>query len=266
MQKKKKQPLFSFFSMTVIHTETHLMQDPIYNYQDNSAIFTVALSNFSIPCHIHRLENLNYLLDKDVRSGDPVYLQGVFVTGTIGIDATYIKVQSIMLRTEPKGNKKRKIQEIRDYVPTRGTSTRSSMSLVPVSPPTKLAQQQGHYLPVDLSFSDYYFMVSGQAYCLLDSCNSYQQIHGRSQKNIQEKGYFLADTLKQLHMVYNDLLVNGMNRLQVVNFVNTATMFIETINEIKEAFPDEVLPVKVTISPKVPLPTLIYNAYLNESK
>ncbi|KAI7896776.1 uncharacterized protein EV154DRAFT_584945 [Mucor mucedo] len=247
--------------MTVIHTETYLTQDPVYNYNDNSAIFTVALSAVSIPCHIHRQENLNYLLENEVRSGDLVYLRGVFVTGGAN-DATFIKVQSIMLRTPLKIGKKRKMEDIKD----------ENMSMESLSPPTSTPKpvapsvsKHEDYLPVDLSFSDYYFMVSGQAYCLLDSCNSYQQVHGTScKRNIQEKGHLLADTLRQLHRVYNDLMVNGMNRLQVFNFVNTITIFIKTLKEIKEAFPDDILPAKVTINSKVPLPTLIYNAHFNE--
>lgn len=235
--------------MTVIHTETYLTQDPVYNFNDNSAMFTVALSTVSIPCHIHRQENLNYLLENEVRSGDLVYLRGVFVTGGVN-DVTFIKVQSIMLRSPVKTGKKRKIEEIKEEIMSSSESTVS---------------KHDAYLSVDLSFSDYYFMVSGQAYCLLDSCNAYQQVHGDSTKrNIQEKGFFLADTLKQLHTVYNDLMIHGMNKLQVINFVNTATLFIKTLQEIKQLFPDEILPVNVSIGSKVPLPTLIYNAYFNE--
>jgi hypothetical protein len=259
--------ILSSLTMTVIHTETHLTQDPIYNHQDKSAIFTVALSTFNIPCHIHRQENLLYLQENEVRSGDLVYLHGVFVTGTPTDDATYIKVQSILLRTHITAGKKRKLDDTNEtmsnYLQSSDSST-SSISLVSLSPKKTMLASQGQYVEVDVSFSDYYFMVSGQAYCLLDSCNSYQQINGRIHKNIQEKGFFLADTLKQLHMVYNDLIVNGMNRLQVMNFVNTATIFIKTINEIKDVFPDEILPSGVTISPKVPLPSLIYNAYIND--
>lgn len=235
--------------MTIIYTETHLTQDPLYNYEDNSAIFEVALSELNIICHIHRLENITYLRQNEVRSGDLIKIQGTFVTTRSNdgskIATTFIKVHTIHLVSSKdvvNTCKKRKLAEL-DF---KKPAIRSTL-----------------YQEVGLDFSQFYFLLSGQAYSIIENYN-----HNRPGDNniiIQTKIPLLGGFLKQLYCFYNDYSVNGMNQLHVVNFVNTVTSFIKTLNQIVDSYQgDDLLPANMYLSKKIPLPSDIYHAYLNE--
>ncbi|GAA5812747.1 hypothetical protein MFLAVUS_006205 [Mucor flavus] len=228
--------------MTIVYIETHLTQDPVYNFQDKSATFTIALSELSITCHIHRQENLSYIHQNELRSGDIVKIQGVFVTNkTVNTVDTFIKIHTIRIvshEIQGGGSKKRKVDEICCKSPN-------------------LLQQ---YKEVTLDFSEYYFLLSGQAYSILDNYSVRQLTN---QNPIQAKADLLSDMLRQLYEIYKKFSDDGINQLHVVNFVNTATSFIKTLKQINSSY-DGLLPENIMLGPKVPLPSFIYHAFINE--
>ncbi|KAI9364275.1 hypothetical protein BD770DRAFT_469441 [Pilaira anomala] len=236
--------------MTIIYTETYLTQDPLYNFEDNSAIFEVALSELRIICHIHRQENITYLRQNEVRSGDLIKIQGTFIT-TRSIDGsktttTFIKVHTIHLVSSKdvvNTCKKRKLAELNFKKPVISRSTL--------------------YQEVGLDFSQFYFLLSGQAYIIIENYNHNRP--GDNNKIIQTKIPLLGEFLKQLYCFYNYYSLNGMNQLDVVNFVNTVTSFIKTLHQIVDSYQgDDLLPANMYLSKKIPLPSNIYHAYLNE--
>ncbi|KAI8052729.1 hypothetical protein BDF21DRAFT_468450 [Thamnidium elegans] len=227
--------------MTIVYTETHLTQDPVYDYEDNSATFTVALSELNVTCHIHRQENMAYIHQNELQSGDTVKIHGAFVTTkTTDATNTFIKVHTIrIVSNKIQGNKKRKLDEIGCTSPN-------------------LLQQ---YKEVVLDFSEYYFLLSGQAYSILDQYHKNQPV---SQKSVQAKAALLTDMLKQLYHIYLDFSAVGVNQLHVVNFVNTATSFMKTLRQIKNSHEGELLPQNIRLCRKTPLPSFIYHAFINE--
>ncbi|GAA5796799.1 hypothetical protein HPULCUR_002174 [Helicostylum pulchrum] len=229
--------------MTIVYVETHLTQDPVYDYQDNSATFIVALSELSVTCHIHRQENLSYIHQNELRSGDIVKIQGVFVTTkTVNTIHTFIKVHTIRI--------------VSNEIQGGGSSKKRKLDEICCKSPNSLQQ----YKEVVLNFSEYYFLLSGQAYSILDNYNSRQLLNPKS---IQAKADLLSDMLKQLYEIYKNFSGDGINQLHVVNFVNTATSFIKTLKQINNSY-DGLLPENIRLSPKIPLPSFIYHAFINE--
>lgn len=267
--------------MTVLYTETHLTSSPIYA-EDGSASFSVALSSLTLQCHIHREDNIIYLRENQVIQGDLVYISGVFVTNMN--ETHFIKVHSIKLaKKDSKLCKKRKLEELQqlghschssvsddNQSSTRRTSLMSittSSSVDKDGSEYKALMTKGIYQEMDISFSQLFFILYGQATFLTEQYGMYYKSLAAKTPSIltrdqlvRTKFDLLLDIFRQIYDTSQDL----SSQIKVINFVSNVRTFTEKLNELKELMPDGVLPPGVSMSKNVLLPREIFQNFTRQ--
>jgi hypothetical protein len=271
--------------MTVIYTETHLTSDPVF--QQDTAFFTVALSAISVQCHIHREENIRYIRNNQIRTGDLVRLHGVFMTSHT--DVYYIKISSLALMTNLKLSKKRKIDDVMkgDTVQSWDDQSSSDSTYMTsrnksASPPAKptLERSRGLFLSTEMEeypyievegcFSNYFFMMLGKVQFVCQQVHNFQYHHQKDLvdeidcqliKCQTENMNLLNGILQQIYTMYIELTQHELNKLAVLNFVITVKSLVDKMCELLVSC-NYIMPQALVIDRRVPLPSFIYNYHI----
>jgi hypothetical protein len=267
--------------MTVIYAETHLTSDPIF--QQDTAIFSIALSTISVQCHIHRDENINYIRNNQIRTGDLIRLHGIFMTTQT--DVHYIKISSLSLMTSLKLGKKRKIDVMKgDPIQlwddqSSSDSTYSTSRNKSVSPQNKSRTERpsltdiegGLYIEAEGCFSNYFFMLLGKVQFVCQQVHNFQYQHqkeliGEINRQLvkcqSDNINLLNGILQQIYTMYTELTQHELNKLGVLNFVITVKSLVDKMCELLTSC-NYVIPQALVIDRRIPLPSFIYNYHIN---
>lgn len=272
--------------MTVIYTETHLTSDPVF--EQDSAIFSIALSTISVQCHIHRDENITYIRNNQIRTGDVIRLYGVFMTTPE--EMHYIKITSLALMTNLKLGKKRKIEDALegDLIQLWDDQSSSDSTYLtsrnkPGSPqnmtqterlkgsPSSANMEESPFIEIEGSFSNYFFMLHGQVQFVCQQVHNFQCMHQKYLvadierqlvKCQSENVTLLHNALQQIYNMYTALIQHELNKLGVLNFVATVKHLVNTMCELLLSC-NCAMPRALVISRRIPLPPLIYNYHIN---
>ncbi|CAO3696734.1 hypothetical protein CU097_008233 [Rhizopus azygosporus] len=263
--------------MTVIHTETHLTSDPVYC--EDSAYFNVALSNISVECHIHREECINYLRENKVRIGDLVKIGGVFITETKPEQAHYLNVNSICLASsDGSNNKRRKVlhddgvslnasnnkcvscvfRRLDEHIDQRVRST-----LLLASNSTLRRSSNGIYTEFTGSFSEYFFMIYGEASYVTFMISQHLIPNDAIAEEFHKQRTEMFDNVTRAYTIFTEMSYHGINEAGLNNFVSSVASLVEKIYRLKQFYSVHV-PVGLVIDTTVPLPSTIYHNYIKE--
>jgi hypothetical protein len=273
--------------MTILCIDTHLVSDPNYNPDDKTAKFYVAFDKVHVECRVHLEEVFLYLYNNKIVEGVQIVLYGNFLTVNGQQDGhNYIRVNSVHLRSVPS-NKKRRMEDTTAsagiaYQDDRSVASSSSnlsntrpasyMSIVSFAPPAPSPIRKhaaiGPYYEYQGNFNDYYFMMLGKAAFLLTQFQhlSLRPNHEALKPIIDKympKFTLLDKFLSQIHSTFIIIVEQGMDGLKVWNFVSTATKFVELLIYIKKGHPYDIFISQTFIDTKTPLPSLIYDYYIN---
>lgn len=253
--------------MTLFITETHLTSDP--RLDNGILVFDIAFSLMSVQCQSHRQDNIEYVVQHQIRTGDKVMLQGVFVT--IGSNV-YINVHFIELMNVQTG-KKRKLQQMQEVLDI------DAMLLTPSSPPSKNAkpfkasyyniiEKAGYnFIEITGCFKEYFFMLYGKAYYVCDMCTGVLKSEEERVKIRADMSELLYKQLSKIVTLHEKIskAVNPQSEViksDILDFIIAVKGIITDIYDkfIKSNCP---LPEYLEIDSSIPLPSNIYNYYIN---
>jgi hypothetical protein len=253
--------------MTLFLTETHLTSDP--RLDNEIMVFDIAFSLMSVQCQSHRQENMEYVEHHQIRTGDKVMLQGVFVT--IGPNV-YINVHFIELTNNQTG-KKRKLQQMQEALDT------DALSLTPSSPSSEKAKpfRTSHYNTIEKAgynfieitgcFKEYFFMLYGKAYYVCDMSTGVVRSEEERAKIRADVGELMYKQLSKIVTLHEKILKaenpnSEATKSDILDFIIAVKGIMIDIHDKFIKFNCS-LPEYLRIDSSIPLPSSIYNYYIN---
>ncbi|KAG1142718.1 hypothetical protein G6F37_007401 [Rhizopus arrhizus] len=228
---------------------------------------------------MHRDENLNYLRENKIRTGDLVRIDGVFMAESKTAASYYIKVYSLCLLSGSLNGyiKKRKASDIDSgmsklcdrcasgfFSKIEERLQRKLRDAKPyASDEISVKQNTGLYTEFLGSFSEYFFMLYGKLSFVATTVTQ-QLAHSpvAIETNDAEKEKML-NIMTKIYNIFGDLTDHGLNDLNLNSFVNAITELTQNINQLKQMSNIQV-PMGLAIDNSVPLPSTIYHNFIKD--